>query len=263
MAKLENNSDNLQSLLPIHGEGSKQTVSAKDLYLFLGLDPKKWTRWYRLNIINNKFAIEGEDWNYISSKGNRVDSQDFEITVDMGKRFSMMARTEKGETARSYFIECERKVLNPVQLTDEQIIAKGYLLAVAKNEQLSIENTALKTELIVVIPKAEAFDDAFNDKDYDETLTAVAGLRDISATRLVNILIERNVFRKEDRKPHLKYQTESKWFKIMPQKTNGKKFDQIFVTPAGQKAILLILSAPEHRPLFPSIAHGEQKRLLN
>lgn len=89
----------------------ENAISAKELYLFLGLDKSQWARWYQKNIIENEFVREGIDYDSfdIVSRGN--ETKDFVITIDFAKRISMMAKTEKGEEARSYFIECEKKML--------------------------------------------------------------------------------------------------------------------------------------------------------
>ena len=43
-------------------EEGKQLVSAKELYLGLGLRKKNWSRWYPINIQNNDFFKENIDW---------------------------------------------------------------------------------------------------------------------------------------------------------------------------------------------------------
>ena len=98
-------------------------VSAKELYLYLGLDKSQWSRWYQKNIIDNDFVSEGIDYETFdikSSSNNGIPTKDFVITLDFAKRISMMAKTEKGERVRSYFIECEKKAVS-VKLASYQI----------------------------------------------------------------------------------------------------------------------------------------------
>lgn len=82
-----------------------QTVSARELYDFLGFDKRNWVRWCDKNIVKNKFSIENEDYKKLLFKTRK---KDFCLTLDFAKRLSMLARTERGEIARKYFIECER-----------------------------------------------------------------------------------------------------------------------------------------------------------
>lgn len=105
-------------LIKIEERNGKQVVSAYDLYLYLGYAPKNWAQWYRKNITESQFARENED--YISLLLSRSENksgdkrgqfaQDFALSIDFAKGISMMARTEKGEKIRRYFIECEKKV---------------------------------------------------------------------------------------------------------------------------------------------------------
>lgn len=95
-------------------EKGKQIVSAKELYLGLGLNEKNWSRWYTTNIQNNEFFQENIDWvgflhNDENLKGGRP-TQDFAITLEFAKHLAMMARTNKSHEYRNYFIECENKL---------------------------------------------------------------------------------------------------------------------------------------------------------
>lgn len=88
----------------------EQLVSARELYLGLGLNKSQWSRWYQKNIQNNEFFNEGLDWMGVrhNVEGNEV--QDFVIVLDFAKHIAMMARTEKSHQFRQYFIECEKKL---------------------------------------------------------------------------------------------------------------------------------------------------------
>ena len=95
-------------------EQGQQLVSAKELYLGLGLNGAVWKRWYETNIINNDYFVENVDWvgfqhRVENSKGGRP-TQDFAISLEFAKHIAMMARTEKSHEYRNYFIQCERKL---------------------------------------------------------------------------------------------------------------------------------------------------------
>jgi hypothetical protein len=60
------------------------------------------------------------------------------LTVDFSKKLAMMTKTEKGEEARVYFIECERQLNRPLS---EIEVARRYLasLELIEAQRKSIE----------------------------------------------------------------------------------------------------------------------------
>lgn len=91
-------------------EKGKQLVSAKELYLGLGLNKAVWARWYKTNIENNEFFKENIDWLGVQHNVEGNSTKDFAISIDFAKHIAMMARTEKSHEYRNYFIECEKKL---------------------------------------------------------------------------------------------------------------------------------------------------------
>jgi len=58
---------------------SKKAVSAREMYLGVGLNPAVWQRWESKNIEKNPFAIEGKDWvllNIVLSESSNVSPSD-------------------------------------------------------------------------------------------------------------------------------------------------------------------------------------------
>lgn len=94
-------------------EQGQKLVSARDLYLGLGLDKSNWRRWYGKNIQQNEFFKENVDWVGFVTMTNGNEVQDFAISLDFAKHIAMMTRTEKSHQYRNYFIECEKVVQNP------------------------------------------------------------------------------------------------------------------------------------------------------
>ena len=110
----------MKELIKINtNEEGKQLVSARELYLGLGLNKAVWSRWYKTNILENDFFNENIDWIGVQHhvEGNEV--QDFAISLEFAKHIAMMARTEKSHEYRNYFIECEKKVNQLPQLSKE------------------------------------------------------------------------------------------------------------------------------------------------
>jgi len=86
-------------------------TTASKLYSFLELYPNNFARWCRKNILNNKFAIQNED--YIpffpqEERNNPKPKQDYKITATFAKKLSMTGNTQKHEQARNYFVACEQ-----------------------------------------------------------------------------------------------------------------------------------------------------------
>ena len=130
----------MQELIKIKTENGKQLVSARDLYLGLGLNKSQWSRWYPTNIVNNDFFEENIDYMRVrhNVEGNGV--QDFAISLEFAKHIAMMARTEKSHEYRNYFLECEKalkentQTLNTSELSPELQMFKSIFDTVAKQQ---------------------------------------------------------------------------------------------------------------------------------
>lgn len=101
----------MQELIKItkNNEG-QQLVSAKELYIGLGLNKAVWARWSKANIIENDFFDENLDWIGVQHDVEGNKTMDFAISLEFAKHIAMMARTEKSHQYRQYFIECEKKL---------------------------------------------------------------------------------------------------------------------------------------------------------
>lgn len=133
--------------IQMNDEG-KQLVSARELYLGLGLNKSNWSRWYPTNILKNDFFNENNDWVGVrhNDEGNEI--QDFAISLEFAKHIAMMARTEKSHEYRNYFIECENSLkgqaLNTSELSPELQMFNQMFKAIANNE---LEQKKLKAEI--------------------------------------------------------------------------------------------------------------------
>jgi phage anti-repressor protein len=97
-------------------ENGEKLVSAKELYLGLGLTKNNWTRWYPINIEKNDFFTKDVDWIRVPLKEEGNETMDFAITLEFAKHIAMMARTEKSHQYRNYFIECEHNLIESNKL---------------------------------------------------------------------------------------------------------------------------------------------------
>ena len=123
----------MNELIKITERDGKKAVSAKDLYEFLGYDQSQFSRFCISKISSNDFAIENVDYERFDTmvdmpNGGRKSVLDYAISLDFAKRLAMMAKTEKGEKVRLYFIECEKQLRKP--LTQSQLILQSAQMLV-------------------------------------------------------------------------------------------------------------------------------------
>lgn len=190
----------MQELIKVQvSQGGKQVVSAKELYEFLGFDKSQWKRWYAKNIEKNTFAAKGIDWEVldIMSKSPEMGrpTQDFAITLDFAKRLAMMSRTEKGEQARQYFLEMERKAQNPLQNISRLDMAKMLLEAETEKVMLAERVEAQTKELQIAAPKVQYYNEVLQSDSLIPT-TVIAKELGISAVALNKALQSKKVIYK-------------------------------------------------------------------
>jgi anti-repressor protein len=122
------------------GEESVQAVSARELYLDLGMNPAKWARWQKRMIENNEWFIEGRDWVILATCGKYSTagqpSKDFAINLRFAQHIAMMAKTLKGHDYRNYLIDCEKQLVKLSQ-ADENT---NCLKAITRNNNEVREN---------------------------------------------------------------------------------------------------------------------------
>ena len=146
----------MKDLITINEKG---LVSARELYLGLGLNESRWTKWYPSNIEKNEFFNKNIDWvsirpNVENPKGGRP-SMDFAISIEFAKHIAMQARTKKSHEYRSYFIAVEKKLKEAMKpMTIEEII---ILQAQSVKE--------LKTKVTLVEDNHTKLEERFNNLD--------------------------------------------------------------------------------------------------
>lgn len=102
-----------------YDSNNEQVVSARDLYDFLELSERfsKW--WDRMIGYGFEENIDYTPYQKVHPK-NKQEITDYVIKLSMAKELSMIQRTEKGKQARLYFIECENKLKEISQKTQQQ-----------------------------------------------------------------------------------------------------------------------------------------------
>lgn len=117
----------MNELLKIEiNENQEQTVSGRELHMFLG-SAERYSKWWD-RMIGYGFT---ENADFISVQKSTVVNNGAEkpitdhiMKLDMAKELCMLARNEKGKQARQYFIEVERDWNRP-----EKVMARALKLA--------------------------------------------------------------------------------------------------------------------------------------
>lgn len=137
------NSQKPDALPAIINHKDRPAVSARELYQQLGFDSSNWKKWYKKNILNNSFAIEGEDYSELVLSTNRT--KDFALSLDFAKRLAMMARTERGEAIRAYFVQCEKMALERTKpRTQVELLLESVQALHAQEQKLSAVETRVQ-----------------------------------------------------------------------------------------------------------------------
>ncbi len=140
------------------GEGTIQTVNARDLHAFLGVG-KDFSNWIKKQIERARL-IEGRDYATITARpsgrveGNQGVRIEYYLALDAAKHIAMMSGCEKGFEVRDYFIECERiakQPAAPLNLNDPAFLRQTLLAYTEK--VIALEATVAEQQ-----PKVEALD---------------------------------------------------------------------------------------------------------
>lgn len=139
------------------GDRRVQTVNARDLHEFLGVDTR-FNDWIANRIREFEFT-EGVD--FVSFTENLVSGgkrKEYAITLDMGKELGMVERTPKGKEVRQYFIECERKVIAKAVTipTTAEAFANAFMM-IAEAQRVQAQHEA---KIVAINEKVERMEQA-------------------------------------------------------------------------------------------------------
>lgn len=173
----------MNALLEIKvNDNQEQTVSGRDLHMFLGIETR-YDTWFN-RMLQYGFE-EGKDFcsKMSESTGGRP-STDHLMKIDMAKELCMLARNEKGKQARQYFLEVEREWNSP-----EKVMARALNIANNTINNLKLENSMQKQMIAEFQPVKEYVDTILSSTD-TVTVTQIAADYGLSAKALNKILFE-------------------------------------------------------------------------
>ena len=174
-------------------EEGKQLVSARELYIGLGMNKAAWARWSKTNIVENEFFTENEDFVGVQHDVEGNKTMDYAISIDMAKHLCMLSRTEKAHEFRRYFIECEKKLKEKQQLQ----LPKDYLSALKALVVSEEEKQKLQEENKIMLPKAEFYDAVTDSKDAIPMaqVAKVLGIKGLGRNKLFQLLRDKKLLR--------------------------------------------------------------------
>lgn len=171
-----------------------QAVNARELHAFLK-SRQQFTDWIKNRIADYDF-LENQDFVCVSEnyETQRADGQrgittrkEYYITLDMAKELSMVERNEQGKMARRYFIECEKRLHAPKELSRLEVLQLAM--------QTEQENIALRATLDTARPKIAHYDRIVS-RDGLINASQIGGKIGLSAVALNRILDEFGVYSK-------------------------------------------------------------------
>lgn len=176
-------------------ENQEQTISGRELHMFLGVDTK-YNDWIQRML---QYGFEdGQDFNLLKKEQVQIEGKrevrrditDHIMKLDMAKELCMITRNEKGKQARQYFIEVERDWNSP-----EKVMARALLIANKEIDTLKLENTVQRQVIAEFKPIKEYVDTILSSED-TVTITQIAADYGLSAKALNKILNEQGLIRK-------------------------------------------------------------------
>ena len=231
----------MQELIKISHESKtgKESVSARELYEFLGLDKSNYSRWSKQNIEENEFAEKGEDYQGFVIVTNGNETRDYALSIKFAKKLAMQAKTEKGEQARDYFIMCEAAAKALPSFHIPTTLSGALRLAADQAEQIERQQLLIEAQRPAVEFMAE-YVEAKNTK----CLREVAKILGIKQNIFIELLIERKIMYRQSGKllPYSEYES---WFEVKTGEAHGHAYHQSRLTPEGISKIAAIVARME------------------
>lgn len=163
-----------------------QAVNARELHAFLQ-NKDHFATWIKDRIAQYDFQ-ENQDFVTFSENSEKGRPRlEYAITLDMAKELSMVERNEQGKMARRYFIECEKRLHAPKELSRLEVLQLAM--------QTEQENIALRATLDTARPKIAHYDRIVS-RDGLINASQIGGKIGLSAVALNRILDEFGVYSK-------------------------------------------------------------------
>ena len=150
----------MKELIKITEQNGNQAVSARELHKFLEIT-ERFSNWFE-RMLQYGFT-ENNDYQgceFFNTLANQV-LIDYALTLDCAKEIAMLQRSEKGKTARQYFIECEKQLRSgkfALPTTYKEAL-QSLLEEVEAKERLQEQNDLQRIELQNQAPKVAYYNE--------------------------------------------------------------------------------------------------------
>ena len=247
----------MNQLITVHiNKNQEPVMSGLELHDFLEIKTpyKQWME----RMLEYGFT-ENTDFATVTQKcaianGGYQDKTDHIIKLDMAKEIAMIQRSEKGKTARQYFLQIEREWNSP-----EKVMARALKLAETTINTLMLQTSQQSQIIGELKPKADYTDTILKNKGL-VTVTQIAKDYGMSGQALNNILHELGVqyMQSDQWLLYKKYQdkgyTHSNTIEII--RSNGNP-DIKMQTKWTQKGRLFIYELLKDNNILPTIERSE------
>ena len=224
-------------LIKITEQNGKQAVSARELHSFLEIETRFdiWIK--RMFEYGFEEFKDYETCTFLNTHNQQV--IDYALSLDCAKEISMIQRSEKGKIARQYFLDCERKLKNPVANLTKSDLARMVIESEEEKQKLIEENNQLKPKAIIA--------DALNVSTTSVLVRDVAyqlkknGFN-IGQDRLFDVLRRHNLIHKNGTKPTQRA-LELDIFEVQERMVpKGSTLETVFTTKVKGKGQTYILN---------------------
>lgn len=220
----------MNELIKVIEKNGKKVFAARDLYSALGYDDSQFSRWHQDKIKNNPYAIEGVDYQYIDyvvdmPNGGQRSMYDCALSLDFCKRLSMIAKTYKGEGARLYFIEMEKKA---IELSSPKELSRRELAQMVIDAEIAKE--IIEARVKELEPKAVVYDNISSAKNL-LTLNEAAKSLGVGRNKWMKTLREQKILQSNNT-PFQRYINPG-YFEVKVTPINGVNHPQTYVTGNG------------------------------
>lgn len=244
----------MNELIKITEKNGQKVVNARDLHTFLiteargGQIGEMYSHWISRVLeygFENGLDYDVIEYDYLGNvidknsksdnQGVRVHKRDYLLTIDCAKQICMLQKNDKGKQARKYFIECERQLMKPKELSRLEILQMAL-----EAEQKNIE---LQKQIEEQRPKVEFYDDVASTATTFDMQEASALLKlPYGRVTLFKRLRDLNILMK-DNLPYREYINRG-LFKVVETKWKDQRLNQTiarFQTRVTQKGLEFLL----------------------